>query len=158
MALTLDGIGKGFVVDAGVAELKRHGFPRVLVEAGGDLLAAGRRWRIGIRHPRPADSALLGRIEAQDVAVATSGDYFQPFKRDRSLHHILDPRTGVSALGLCSATVLAPTAVRADALATLAMTLDPRPARDLLEALPGCEGCLVTKAGDVVRTTGFPPT
>jgi thiamine biosynthesis lipoprotein len=158
MALTLDGIGKGFVVDAGVDELRRHGFRRVLVEAGGDLFAAGRRWRIGIRHPRKFDSALLGRFEAGDVAVATSGDYFQPFTRDRSLHHILDPRTGVSAPGLCSATVLAPTAPRADALATLAMTLDPRAARELFEALPGCDALLVTKAGDVVRTTGFPPT
>jgi thiamine biosynthesis lipoprotein len=158
MALTLDGIGKGFVVDAGVAELRRYGFARVLVEAGGDLFAAGHRWRIGIRHPRKVDSALLGRFEAGDLAVATSGDYFQPFTRDRSRHHILDPRTGVSAPGLCSATVLAPTAARADGLATLAMTLDPRAACDLFEALPGCDALLVTKAGDVVRTTGFPPT
>jgi len=162
MAISLDGIGKGYVVDGGVAVLKRRGFPNVLVDAGGDLMACGRRpsgepWRIGIRHPRAGRSALLARVEAEDVAVATSGDYFQPFTPDLSQHHILDPRTGRSAPELASATVVAPTAALADGLATLMMVLGPRRARELCEELPGCEAYLVTKGAEVTRTSGFIP-
>jgi len=159
MGITLDGIGKGYVVDAGVAVLKRHGFPNVFVDAGGDLVAAGTRgggdaWRIGIRNPRPG-LALHARFDALDCAAATSGDYMQPFTPDYALHHILDPRRGTSAPELASATVIAEDAATADALATLVMVVGPRAGRELLEDLPGCEGYLVAKDLQVTRTTGF---
>ena len=154
MAITLDGIGKGIIVDAGVAVLKRHGFGHVLVEAGGDLMACGRRWRIGVRDPRAP--RLMTRIGARDVAVATSGDYFQPFSADRAQHHILDPRTGRSSPELASATVIAPTAALADALATMAMVLGARRTVEILEERAGCEACLVAKTSGVTKTSGFP--
>jgi thiamine biosynthesis lipoprotein len=157
--LTLDGVGKGYVVDGGVRALREGGFGSVFVEAGGDLMAAGDKgagapWRIGIRAPRPG-LALQARFEARGRAVATSGDYLQPFAPDYSQHHILDPRTGRSAPELASATVVADDAATADALATLVMVLGPRRGRALLEDLPGCEGYLVTKRLEVVRTSGF---
>jgi thiamine biosynthesis lipoprotein len=159
MHITLDGIGKGYVVDRGVDALRERGFGDVFVEAGGDLVAAGRRvsgdpWRIGIRRPRPG-LALQARFEARDRAVATSGDYMQPFTRDYAQHHILDPRSGRSAPELASATVVASDAATADALATLAMVLGPRRGRALLEDLPDCEGYLVSKGLEVTRTSGF---
>jgi thiamine biosynthesis lipoprotein len=158
--VTLDGIAKGYVVDAGVAALRARGFAGVFVEAGGDLVAAGERaagrpWRIGIRAPRGGGRALQARFDARDRAVATSGDYLQPFTPDYREHHILDPRTGHSAPELASATVVAGDAATADALATLVMVLGPRRGRALLEELPGCEGYLVTKDLRVVRTSGF---
>ena len=160
MAITLDGIGKGYIADHAVLELKRRGFPDVLVDAGGDLAASGRKgeqepWRLGIRHPRTA-SRLEARLDAEDVAVATSGDYMQPFTPDFKQHHIVDPRTGYSSAELASSTVLAPTAAMADGLATLTMVLDPRRGIDLLESLPGCEGYFVSKDLEVTMTTGFP--
>jgi len=160
LRVTLDGIGKGYVVDRGVEALRERGFRDVFVEAGGDLMASGRRvsgdpWRIGIRRPRGGGLALQARTEARDRAVATSGDYMQPFTDDRAQHHILDPRTGRSAPELASATVVAPDAATADGLATLAMVLGPRRARDLLESLDGCEGYLVDKQLGVTRTSGF---
>jgi len=159
MRLTLDGIGKGYVVDRAVDELRSCGFDNVLVDAGGDLVAGGNRgddrpWRIGVRHPRPGAS-LVGRFEARGVAVATSGDYMQPFTSDYALHHILDPRTGFSAPELASSTVVAPDAATADALATLIMVLGPRRGRALLEELPGCEGYFLTKRLEETRTSGF---
>ncbi len=159
MRLTLDGIGKGYIVDRGVDVLRGRGFGDVYVEAGGDLVASGGKgpdtpWRIGIRNPRPG-LTLVARFDARDRAVATSGDYMQPFTPDYAQHHIVDPRTGYSAPELASATVVAPDAATADALATLTMVLGPRAGRDLLEAEPGCEGYLVTKDLEVVRTSGF---
>jgi thiamine biosynthesis lipoprotein len=159
MQITLDGIGKGWIVDRGVEVLQGQGFGSVFVEAGGDLVAGGASargdaWRIGIRSPRRL-LALQARFDARDRAVATSGDYMQPFAPDYSQHHILDPRTGSSAPELASSTVVAGDAATADALATLVMVLGPVAGRRLLEDLPGCEGYLVTKQLEVVRTSGF---
>jgi len=159
MRITLDGIGKGYIVDRGVDVLREHGFPNVFVEAGGDLMAGGekgpgRPWRVGIRGPRPG-LAVLAAFDTRERAVATSGDYMQPFTSDYSRHHIVDPRTGFSAPELASATVVAPDAATADALATLVMVLGPRRGRELLEDLPGCEGYLMSKTLDVTRTSGF---
>jgi thiamine biosynthesis lipoprotein len=111
-------------------------------------------WSIGIRRPRPG-IALQARFEASNRAVATSGDYMQPFTADYAQHHILDPRTGYSAPELASSTVSAPNAAMADALATVTMVLGPRRGRDLIEALPDCEAYFVSKNLDVVRTSGF---
>lgn len=159
MRITLDGVGKGYIVDRGVEVLKGRGFDNVLVEAGGDLVASGtkdsgRPWRIGIRRPRPG-VALEARFDAANLAVATSGDYMQPFTPDYAQHHIVDPRSGYSTPELASSTVSAPNAATADALATLTMVLGPNKGRELLEALPGCEGYFVGKDLEVTRTTGF---
>ena len=159
MHVTLDGIAKGWVVDRGVDELRGRGFGDVLVEAGGDLVAGGQRddgepWRIGIRGPRPG-LALQARFEAADRAVATSGDYMQPFTADYAQHHILDPRRGYSSPELASSTVVAPTAALADALATLTMVLGPRRGRALIEDLPDCEAYFIGKDLEVTRTSGF---
>jgi len=157
--ITLDGIGKGYIVDRGVDVLRERGFGSVFVEAGGDLVAAGRKpggtpWRVGIRHPRQG-LALQARFDVGDRAVATSGDYMQAFTPDYAHHHIIDPRTGTSAPELASSTVIAPDAATADALATLTLVLGPRRGRALLEDLPGCEGYFVSKRLEVVRTSGF---
>jgi thiamine biosynthesis lipoprotein len=159
MRVTLDGIGKGYVVDRAVEVLKSRGFPNVFVEAGGDLVASGDKgggapWRVGIRAPRNG-VALLASFDARNSAVATSGDYMQPFTRDYAQHHIVDPRTGYSAPELSSATVIAPDAATADALATLVMVLGPRRGRELLEDMADCDGYLVTKGLEVTRTSGF---
>jgi thiamine biosynthesis lipoprotein len=159
MGITLDGIGKGYIVDAGVGALRERGFANVFVDAGGDLMAAGDKgsgepWRIGIRNPRPG-SALQARFDTRNRAAATSGDYMQPFTDDYAQHHIMDPRTGYSAPEMASSTVIASDVATADALATLTMVLGPRRARALVEELPDCEGYFVSKQLEITRTSGF---
>ncbi len=159
MAITLDGIAKGYIVDEGVQVLRAHGFTDVLVEAGGDLVGAGekqaRPWRIGIEAPRADGAPSLGAIEIVNKAVATSGDYMQPYTSDFSLHHILDPRTGLSAPTLASATVIADRCVLADALATAMMVLGPDEGLATLKRFPGSEGYLVGKDAQVWKSEGF---
>ncbi len=160
MAITVDGIGKGYAVDQAVEVLKRAGFENVLVNAGGDLAVAGqpardRPWRIGIQSPRREVSDQMVSVEVRDQAMATSGDYMQAFTEDREHHHILDPRTGYSSGELASSTVIAPTAAEADALATLLMVVGSQKAIELLEPLAGCEAYMISKRLDVSRTSGF---
>lgn len=161
MAITLDGIAKGRVVDAATTVLKSAGYNNVLVEAGGDLVGSGRRadgtpWRVGIANPRPASGPeILTATAVTAGAMATSGDYMNSFSSDFRLHHILDPRTGRSPAQIASATVLAPTATAADALSTALMVLGPEAGLSLLESLPRTEAFIVTKALQRFQTSGF---
>jgi thiamine biosynthesis lipoprotein len=160
MQITLDGIAKGYIVDAGVAVLQAHGFENVMVEAGGDLLAAGEKaprspWRIAIESPRAGKKGLLASFAVQDRAVATSGDYHQAFTPDLTLHHILNPQTGVSAPEPASATVLAGSGAQADALATALMVMETSTGLALVESLPGVEAYLVTKALETIQSSGM---
>jgi thiamine biosynthesis lipoprotein len=159
MAVTLDGIAKGSVVDGGVAMLQRLSFTNVLVEAGGDMMAKGcpneDGWKIGIAHPRHP-SKTIATISIQDQAVATSGDYMNYFSSDLSAYHIIDPRTGRSPVHLASATVIAPTAAKADALSTTMMVLGVQDGLAMIEQLPGTAALLVTKDMAVYRSSTFP--
>lgn len=149
MGITLDGIAKGYIIDAGAARLVEYGFIDVLVEAGGDLVTSGqqspdRPWKIGVQSPRPGDERWIAQFEASNEAVATSGDYMQSFTSDFAQHHILNPRTGYSAPALASATVSASRLALADALATTLMLMEPPAGLALVERL-GLRALLVTK-------------
>lgn len=160
MEMTLDGIAKGYIVDAGTSILKENGFDDVLVEAGGDLMALGsnqanQAWQIGVKAPRKTAESTMARIGLKNRAAATSGDYMQPFTADLSQHHILDPRTGCSAPELACVTITAPSAMLADGLATAVMNLGPKAGTELLSRCSGCEGLLISKDMEITTTAGF---
>jgi FAD:protein FMN transferase len=161
MAITLDGIAKGYIVDRAVQRLEADGAQEVTVEAGGDLATGG----AATPRPRPHEVAIvdpegkgriLGSFRTRGKGVATSGDYVHAFAPDRRFHHIVDPRTGVSPIELHAVTVTASSAMDADALSTAAFVLGPEDGIELLEATPGAEGLLVLRDGGTVRTSGFP--
>jgi thiamine biosynthesis lipoprotein len=109
------GVVKGWALDGVAGILRAAGATSFAINGGGDVMVAGEAapgqpWRVGIRHPLEADrtAAVLGVV---DAAVATSGAY------ERGAH-IIDPATGRPAAGLLSASVVAPSLARADALAT----------------------------------------
>lgn len=162
MAISLDGLAKGRIVDGGVAVLRRLGFENILVEAGGDLVAQGSRfdgkpWEIGILSPRTdCQPGTISTVPVRDLAVATSGDYLNSFTSDFSLNHIIDPRTLKSPAELASATVIAPTAMDADALSTALMVLGPSNGLSLVDRLSKVEALLISKEMDIYRSTGFP--
>ena len=90
-----------------------------------------------------------------DAAVCTSGDYERTVPAaDGGGHHILDPRSGASPDAVASVTVVAPTAMAADALATAAFVLGPREGLRLLER-QGVEGLILTPALERYETRGM---
>jgi thiamine biosynthesis lipoprotein len=156
LMLDLGAIVKGLAVDLAARELAR--FEDFVIDAGGDLFVAGRRpdgapWKIGIRHPR-RDGALIDAVLVSGVAVCTSGDYERRIGDDGP-HHIVDGRTRTDAALLASATVIAPSAMVADGLATAAFVLGPKDGIRLLER-QGVEGLLITPALERHATRGFP--
>jgi thiamine biosynthesis lipoprotein len=160
MQITLDGIAKGYIVDAGVAQLRQLGYDNIFVEAGGDLMASGTKedeipWRVGVQSPREGEGGILASFSVRDQAVATSGDYMQYFSQDLYHHHIIDPRTGYSAPYVASSTVVAPNCLVADAVATALMVLEPSEGIRILNEIPDVEGMLITKSLEVVKSIGF---
>lgn len=156
LVLDLGAVAKGLAVDLALRELA--GFPGASVDAGGDIAvrgrnAAGAPWRIGVRHPRQPD-ALLAALCLTDAAVCTSGDYERVSPRAAGAPHLIDPRRARARPALASATVIAPTAMAADALATAAFILGPRRGLRLLER-QGVEGLLATPALELHATAGF---
>lgn len=135
LTLDLGGVAKGFAADLAARELAA--FRDFAIDAGGDQYLAGRNadgapWSVGIRHPRVRD-AVIEVVRLSDAAVCTSGDYERASPSDEAGHHLLDPRTGTPASGVASATVIAPTAMAADALATAAFVLGPERGAPFLE-------------------------
>ena len=159
LAVDLGGIAKGYAIDRAVEVLRRAGVKNASVNAGGDIRLIGDRrgrpWRIGIQHPRDAEK-VLATLSLQDTSVVTSGDYERFFIKDGvRYHHLFDPRTGYPASRCMSATVVAPNAALADALATAAFVLGPQKGLSLLERYPGVEGLLVGADGKPVLTPGL---
>jgi len=69
-------------------------------------------------------------------------------------HHIVNPRTGGSPTDVASVTVVAPSAMVADALATAAFVLGPADGITLLER-HGVDGLIVTAALERSETPGL---
>ena len=129
--LDLGAIGKGHALDA-AAELMRHqGLSDFLIHGGNSsVLANGNRpigpggWQVGLTHPLIPDRR-LGTLNLHDCALGTSGTRRQGLTIDKVWYgHIVDPRTGHPGRKTWSATVLAPLASEADALATAFYVLD----------------------------------
>jgi len=126
--INLNAIGKGYALDRCTEMLRDAGIDDFLIHGGqSSILAAGSRsrgdgatkgWSVALRHPLRPDKR-MAEIWLRDRALGTSGSGVQFFHyKGRRYGHVLDPRTGWPAEGVLSATVIAPTAAQADALAT----------------------------------------
>jgi thiamine biosynthesis lipoprotein len=152
VALDLGAVAKGLAIDLAARELAPFG--DLCVEAGGDLYAGGanaegRPWRVGVQHPRD-HARLADALLVADAAVCTSGDY-ERRTADGAGHHLVDPRTGRPVGALASVTVVAPSAMLADGLATAAFVLGPDAGPRLL-AEQGVAGVFITPSGEVTST------
>ena len=119
---------------------------RFCINAGGDIVARGGPWRIGIRHPEELEQ-LAAVLEVEDLAVATSGEYEQGA-------HIVDPRTGRPPTGLLSVTVVGPDLALADAYATAAFAMGAD-GPEWTATLDGYDALCVTSDHQVLETPGF---
>ena len=159
MKIGLGGIAKGYGVDRAMKILMDHGIQNAIVNAGGDMKILGKEfdepWKIGIKHPRRKGKA-LAIVRLTNTCLVTSGDYERFFElNEKRYHHIIDPRTGYPARGCMSASVVAPNAEYADALATSLCVLGPAKGLKLIELLPKGEAVLVGMDGEVHVSSGL---
>ena len=156
LILDLGAVAKGLAVDLAARELQS--FENFAINAGGDLYLggcnpSGEPWSIGIRHPRN-DGELIDSVRVSNRAVCTSGDYEKRAAAGEQGHHILDPRTGSSANAVASVTVIALTAMLADALATAAFVLGPSEGIQLFLRL-SVDGLIISPNLELYATRGF---
>jgi len=152
MGVTLGGIAKGYAVDRACDVLRSKGIEDALVDIGGDMRAIGSAsWNIGIADPR-VEGELLGVLELENMAIATSGDYrrYHLIGAER-IHHIIDPRSGQPAEGCISVTVVARDSLTADALSTAVFVMGPERGRALLD-LMGLGGLIVDANGEITTS------
>ena len=156
MRLDLGGIAKGYAIDKAIEAMKRCGATGAMVDIGGDIRCFGAplkdkdHWLIGLQDPNSAvegigGGELLLKLKLIDGAIATSGDYQQFVLIEGKRHsHIMDRKTGTSAKGLSSVTIIADNATDADALATAVSVMGAEKGLVLIEKIPQTEAILIT--------------
>lgn len=157
-SVDLGGIGKGFAGDRFIEIFKEYGIVSAFSNIGGNVSTLGVKpdgspWKVGIRHPR--QNTLLGAVEIKDRSAVTSGDYERYFigREGRRYHHILNPVTGYPAQsGLISVTVVADSAMAADALSTAVFVAGLDKGLEILEKYPGAEAVMVDEKLEVYAT------
>lgn len=159
MGITLDGIAKGYIVDRASRVLSRNGIENHLINAGGDIRTVGCRrdgkpWTIAVQDPQKKNR-YPDLIHLTDGAVATSGNYEIYFDREKMFHHIVDPRTGKSPEESTSVSVIADTAMEADALSTTVFVMTPESGTRFINSRPRCESLVVTKGNRKITSAGW---
>jgi thiamine biosynthesis lipoprotein len=149
LAFDFGGIAKGWTVEHVALTLATLG--PILVDAGGDLRVIGavdgEAWPIAVQHPfEPERDRAVVRLRRGALATSSRGGRCWQ-RGDRTLHHVIDPRTGTSANSdLHAVTVYAPNAVSADVAAKVALILGRQSAtaylarRHLSALLTGTDG------------------
>jgi thiamine biosynthesis lipoprotein ApbE len=157
--LAMSSFVKSYIIDRAARAALAAGARGVVLNIGGDVVVRGDRTAsIGIADPvigadngEPVATLLIA-----DRAVATSGGYKRGVDIDgHHYSHIVDPRTGVPAGQVLSATVVAPDAATAGALATAFCVLRPDQSRALAAATPGVDFLLILKDGGRVTSPAW---
>jgi len=159
MALTLNGIAQGYATERCLRALNAHGIADAFLNTG-EIGVSGRRnghedWTAGIADPR-REGAYVALLKPLSGILATSGDYATAFTDDFSAHHIFDPNTLRSPTQMASVSVLTQSGARADALATAMMVMPAAESLALADRVGDVEVLLVSKRGEISRTSGFP--
>jgi thiamine biosynthesis lipoprotein len=162
-AVDLGGIGKGFSAARALDAMHSAwpGLPGGLVDLGGDIAVAGATpeggpWRVAVADPR-TPGTLLGTLAVESGGVATSGRDRRRFGPGRSLHHLIDPATGVSAVaGPLSVTLVAPDATDAESHATALAVSSLPEAREHLSRFPALAALYVPHDGEPVAIGTLP--
>jgi thiamine biosynthesis lipoprotein len=155
----LGGIGKGWAVDR-TADLL-HGQGPYLVNAGGDLYAAGkpdgaRGWTLYIEHPWQPQ-CWIAQVQMEDAALATSTVAKRRWCKDGAQqHHLIDPRSGRPAqTGVVAVSTIARRTALAEVLAKAALLLGAEEGLAYLARMADVDGLIVRSDGKVLYTAGF---
>jgi thiamine biosynthesis lipoprotein len=159
MGITLDGIAKGYIVDKASELLVAHNIRNHLINAGGDIRTMGARadkkpWTVAIQDPLKRRN-YPDIIHMNNGAIATSGNYEIYFDKEKMFHHIVDPRTGISPRMSTSVSVIAPTTMDADALATGVFVMNPVNGTEFINSLGQCESLVVARNGTLLKSRGW---
>ncbi|MAQ74796.1 MAG: thiamine biosynthesis protein ApbE [Aquimarina sp.] len=154
MKIGFGAIGKGYAADKAKDLLIQRGVEAGIINASGDMNTWGKQpdgseWKVAITNPMDKSKA-YALLPIKEGAVVTSGNYekYVVFN-DKKYTHIIDPRTGYPSFGIVSATVFAPKAELADALATSIFVMGKEVGLNRINQLPKIECIIIDDKGEV---------
>lgn len=163
--LNVNSLGKGYIISKAIvaARAKAPAARGILLNIGGDIYASGVQspgtpWLISVTDSmHSADNAPpLTQVRLNDHAVSTSAAYERGYTiGGKRYSHIFDPRTGLPAAGIASATVIAGNSANSNAMATMLCVLRPEEGLALVKQIAGAECLLVTADGRQLRSAHF---
>ncbi|MBQ9892530.1 MAG: FAD:protein FMN transferase [Bacteroidales bacterium] len=166
--LNYNAVAQGYTCDLVASYLHSIGVKDMLVDIGEifceGVNPSGKPWNVGVDRPYDGNDSpgkdLDGIWEAPvtPVGIVTSGNYRKFYVKDgRKYSHTIDPRTGYPVTdSLLSATVVAPDAATADALATLCMVLGYSGAQSLILSDSTLEGYLIYDSAGTMKEWASP--
>lgn len=160
MKIGFGAIGKGYAADKAKSLLMTKGVKAGIVNASGDmntwgLQPNGDEWKVAITNPLNKNKA-FALLPITNGAVVTSGNYEKQVSFNGVRYsHIIDPRTGYPATGIISATVFAPKAELADALATSVFVMGKDVGMDRINQLPNIECIIIDENGNVLTSNNI---
>ncbi len=138
LQLDLGGIAKGYIGDEALRELERHGVPRALVAVAGDIVAGApppgeAGWKVGLDAVGERGS-LERTVLLLRQAVSTSGSRERYYEfGDKRCSHIVLPPGEYCAAAVLAVSVVAPSGLEADGLATALVALGPSASKTILQ-------------------------
>ncbi|MBR1406394.1 MAG: FAD:protein FMN transferase [Bacteroidales bacterium] len=162
--LNYNAIAQGYSCDKVADYLRKAGVKDMLVDIGeiycDGLNPSGKPWTLAVDKPVDGNNDPGAQIQAKwrsdggPCGIVTSGNYRKFYIRDgKKYAHTIDPRTGRPVQhNLLSATVVAPTAMAADAYATYCMVLGMQEARAFIEGRADLEGYLIYEEDGQMKT------
>lgn len=157
MKIGFGAIGKGYSADMAKEKLMAMGVKAGIINASGDMNTWGKQpggkdWLVAITNPFNKSKA-FATLPVKNGAVVTSGNYekFVSFNGVRYAH-IINPKTGYPATGVISATIFAPKAELADALATAVFVMGTEVGIDRINQIANVECVMVTNEGELLTS------
>ena len=163
MQIDLGSVTKGYT-SRKVADLFREsGVTSGLINLGGNVECIGtkpngEKWKVAIKSPyNDSKSGVFAVIDAEDVAIITSGGYERFFEENGEIYwHILDPTTGYPAKnGLISVTIVGKDGLMCDGLSTALFVKGLDDAINYWKNNQGFDAVFITESGDVYVTDGL---
>ena len=158
--LILNSFAKSYIIKhAADAAMAVEEVNAAIVNIGGDIVVAGnRKETVQVSDPKAdaENDAPLDKLLISNKAIATSGNYRRGEQINGKWYsHIIDPRTGLPAGDIISATVVAPNATDAGALATAFNVLSTEESKQLAATIPDAEYMIITKDGERITSKGW---
>jgi thiamine biosynthesis lipoprotein len=153
MCIDLDGVLKGYAADRASGIILNGGCSSFLVKIGGSINVKNKR--VDVKIPPPRKKLKEIKIEIENGAIATSGDYTRFFiYRGKRYHDLIDPENGYPSGGCASATVISESGMISDALST-ALAIKGEKGFEFLQKF-GAEGLCIEESGKIRKTKFFP--
>jgi thiamine biosynthesis lipoprotein ApbE len=158
--LILNSFVKSYIIQHAVARALVPGQTNaVVMNVGGDIVVAGNHSEPVLLSDPKADAendSPMDQLLINNKAVATSGNYrWGELINGHWYSHIIDPRTGLPADNILSATVVAANATDAGALATAFNVMRPAESMLLASTIKGAEYLIITKDGTQFESKGW---